>query len=227
MMENRILPRLVFTITNTGNEKKLREIFEESGAFITYSCHGQGTAPSTIMDIFGLSGRTRLINAGYVLKSNVHNLFALLDERLSFSEKGQGIAFTLSPTGLQSRIINMIETDAEKITSEKGETKEMNIHSDYSAILTSVTNGYSEDVIEAARTAGAMGGTIIKGVREGTSETAEQLGISLMDEQDFVLILVQKDKKKEIMSAINDKCGMNTDAHGVVMSFSLDEVFGI
>ncbi|MBR6633713.1 MAG: hypothetical protein IKL05_05375 [Clostridia bacterium] len=223
MTELKLSPRLAFTITNTGNEKKLKEAFEASGSAITFSCHGHGTAPSAMMELFGLSGREKLITAGFLDRTKTAELFRQLDEKLSFSQKGRGIAFTLSPSSMQSQVMALLKREEQT----QGDENEMKEQAPYVAILAAVTGGYSDDVVEAARSAGARGGTIIKGMRDGSHEVSEALGIPLMEEQDFVLILVPRENKLEVMNAITTECGINTEAHGVVSAFNLDEVFGL
>ena len=104
---------------------------------------------------------------------------------------------------------------------------EMHEHSNYSMIWVSVANGYSDDVIDAAQTAGAKGGTILKGRRRNSEHVSQHLGISIQDEQDFVLIVVPREKKAAIMSAITTACGLRTPAHGVVFSLPVDEAVGL
>ena len=41
------------------------------------------------------------------------------------------------------------------------------------------------------------------------------------------MIVIPKDKKAEVMAAISDKCGLKTEAHGVVMSMPVDDVMGL
>ena len=219
-MENNIIPRLLITITNSGNEKKLKEVFDKMLVPVALSCPAQGTAPSSIMDILGLSGRTKVITAALTRKAKVNNIFKELNTTLSFADKGKGIAFTMPLTGLQSHVIAHLGEEKEGDEIRLSENK-------YSVIFASCTSGYSDDVFEAARKAGATGGTIIKGIREVTETVSEKLGVPLKDEQDFILILVLKENKKEIMTAIMEKCGMNTDAHTMVVSLPVDEVFGL
>ncbi len=223
MNEIKLSPRVVITITNAGNEKKIKEAFDLSGISTIFTCHGQGTAPSAMMDLFGLSGREKIINAVFVNKEATKKLFRHLDEKLSFSQKGHGIAFTLSPTSMQKKILETID----KTPSQEGDENEMKEQTPYVAILTAVAGGFSEEVVESARSAGARGGTIIKGMREITKETAELLRVSPVEEQEFVLILVPTEKKAVIMDAITTKCGINTDAHGIITAFPTDEVFGL
>ena len=97
----------------------------------------------------------------------------------------------------------------------------------YTVIWVSVTNGYSDDVIDAARAAGAKGGTVIKGRRRNSERVSQHFGITIQDEQEFVMIIVPKFKKGEVMSAITTACGLKTEAHGVVVALPVDEAVGL
>ena len=90
-----------------------------------------------------------------------------------------------------------------------------------------VESGCSDDVIDAARSAGARGGTVVKGRRRNSERASQHFGIPIQEEQDFVMIVVPRDKKGEIMSAISQACGLRTEAHGVVLSLPVDDVMGL
>ena len=99
--------------------------------------------------------------------------------------------------------------------------------SEYAMICVSVNSGFSDDVIDAAREAGAKGGTVLKGRRRNSEKVSLNFGIPMQDEQDFVMIVVPKEKKAEIMSAVSSSCGLGTGAHGVVIALPVDEVMGL
>ena len=99
--------------------------------------------------------------------------------------------------------------------------------SEFSLIWVSVESGCSDDVIDAARSAGARGGTVMKGRRRNSERASQHFGIAIQEEQDFVMIVVPRDKKGEIMSAISQACGLRTEAHGVVLSLPVDDVMGL
>ena len=52
-------------------------------------------------------------------------------------------------------------------------------------------------------------------------------GITVQQEREVVIILVKKQEKLAIMQAIGEKCGMKTEAHGVVFSMPVDSVVGL
>ena len=109
----------------------------------------------------------------------------------------------------------------------KGDMAEIHEKSGYNVIWVSVAAGYSDQVVDTARMAGARGGTILRGRRRNSEQVSQHFGISIQDEQDFVMIVVPREKKKEIMSAICRSCGLNTPAHGTVFSLPVDEAIGL
>ena len=44
---------------------------------------------------------------------------------------------------------------------------------------------------------------------------------------DFVMIVVPEEKKTAVMQAITTSCGLNSPAHGVILSVPVDEVMGL
>lgn len=222
-MDKKLNPRLLITITDVGDASKVNAAFHAMNVPIKYQLHGQGTAPSMILDIFGAS-KTRHITCGLLSKCEVRSAFEILSDKLHLTKKGHGIAFTIPINAMQTRLFNLMTREQSDI---KGDENNMNEGSNFCAIVVSVNSGFCDDVVETAREAGATGGTIMKGMREESNAVATQFSIPLKDEQDFVMILVPKDKKRDIMNAIREKCGMKTDAKGVIFSIPIDEVFGL
>ena len=223
-MDKKHNPRLLIAITDIGDERKVQDAFYASKAHIRYQLYGEGTAPSLILDILGAS-KARHITCGLVPKSQVNSVFKILDDKLHLSKKGHGIAFTIPINAMQTRLFNLMMQNDQSI--EQGDEKIMSENSGFCAIVVSVNSGFSDDVVEVARNSGAGGGTIMKGMREESGAVATQFSIPLKDEQDFVMILVPRDKKPDIMNAIREKCGMKTDAKGVIFALPIEDVFGI
>lgn len=227
--KNLIQPRMMIAVTHAETEKKLKKTLDLLHISIYYQCRGQGTAPSEIMDILGMRGSGRLITFSFLPKFRVDEVFRQMEAQLSIKRKGGGIAVTIPVTGMQSPILSMLNDETKEIVRKRieGDEDKVKETSNYTALWISVAGGYGDDVVEAARSAGAKGGTMIKGKRCGTESAAQYLGIPMQAEQDFVMIVIPKDKKAEVMAAISDKCGLKTEAHGVVMSMPVDDVMGL
>ena len=63
-----VSPRMVIFITRAEDQTNLIHAFESLHVPMCYQCLGKGTAPSEIMDIFGLSGTSRLVTIGVMPK---------------------------------------------------------------------------------------------------------------------------------------------------------------
>ena len=96
----------------------------------------------------------------------------------------------------------------------------------YALILVNVETGYSDAVVNAARAVGARGGTVLHG-RRIAQNAMQDLGLDGQEEQDSVMIVVPAEKKSAVMQAITASCGLNTPAHGVVVSLPVDDVMGL
>ena len=94
-------------------------------------------------------------------------------------------------------------------------------------ILTIVERGYADGVMDAAKAAGARGGTILHARGTGSTEAEKFFGISIQEEQDFVMIVTPTAKKAEISAAIAAKCGIKTPAHGLLLSLPVEDVLGL
>ena len=90
-----------------------------------------------------------------------------------------------------------------------------------------MNQGYSAEVMDAARPAGASGGTVFHSRRVGSEESLKFWKIHVQQEREVVIILAQKEDKLAIMQAIGQKCGMQSPAQGVVMSLPVDEIAGL
>ncbi|MCH5263553.1 MAG: P-II family nitrogen regulator [Lachnospiraceae bacterium] len=224
-----IVPRMVITITREEDQKKLEEVFDSMDIPMCFQFRGKGTAPSEMMDIFGLRGTTRLLTGAFLPKTQVKPLFEMMNKQLSFRHKGGGIAITVPMIGMQSCVVELLNHEKQEGAGSplKGDETEVKEKSGYALIWVSVTGGYSDDVVDAARKAGAKGGTIMKGRRRSSERTSHHFGISMQEEQDFIMIVVPREKKNDTMAAIMDACGLQTKAHGVVWALPVDEVMGL
>lgn len=231
--EKSLSPRMLIFITRVEDEKKLEETFDARHVPILYQCRGKGTAPSEMLDIFGLSGTTRLLTVGILPRFMVGELFRTAGRQLGFYRRGGGIGLSVPLTGLQSQVFRVLNDEAQSAVEKRieerieGDMEEVREKSEYAVVWASVANGYSDDVIDAARAAGARGGTVLKGRRRNSERVSQHLGISMQEGQDFVMIVVPRDKKAAVMAAICASCGLATPAHGVVLSLPVDEVVGL
>ncbi len=97
----------------------------------------------------------------------------------------------------------------------------------FEAIFCIVNAGFSDDVMAAARKAGAGGGTILKGRGAAPREAEEIFKITIQPEKEIVMILVGEDIKDRVLRSIYDEAGLGSAGHGIAFSLPIDRAVGL
>ncbi len=96
----------------------------------------------------------------------------------------------------------------------------------YKLIVTIVNRGFCEDVMEAARGAGARGGTVFNA--RGTGSVPHTIfGMIIEPEKEVVWIVAKTEQCKDIMLAIYEKAGLKTPGSGIIFALPVDDVIGL
>ncbi len=221
--------QLLVLITNPKLADKATRIFRKSTLPVQYRLNAEGTASSEIMDMLGLGSIDKCILMSAVPRRLGDVMLNRLRFELHLGAVNSGIAFTISLNGLNKLLLRMLVKSEEESTLHNNIRKVGNIMSDttYVLIVAAVNIGFSGDVMDAAKAAGASGGTVIHSRWIGNEEVAASWGLSMQEEKEIVLILSEAEKKVEIMSGISEKCGMRSEAKGLVMALPIDAVMGL
>lgn len=220
--------RLLLLIATPKLVNKAVGMFKEGNVPIQYVFHAQGTASSEVMDMLGLDGVDKNILMCMMPKAFADEMLKKLRKKLHLGMPNTGIGFTVAMSGGSGHVMQMMEKmepeEKEKPT-ERNETDMTD--NEYSMIMAIVNQGYSEDVMNAARPKGASGGTVFHSRRVGNEEAMKFWKISVQEEREVVIILAGKEDKLAIMQEIGQKCGMKSKAQGIVMSLPVDNVVGL
>ena len=95
-------------------------------------------------------------------------------------------------------------------------------------IVVIVNHGFEEEVMSAARSAGAKGGTVFNA--RGTASANKEvkfLGVALHPNKEVILILTGIETRNDIMTAIKEKVGLTTPGAGILFSLPVESVLGI
>ncbi len=216
--------RALFLITSSKMAQKAAILFDESGVPIHYRTSGTGTASSEVMDLLGLANTDKKLLLTVLPKASADVMLLKLHKALRIGTVNSGIAYTV-PLDAASRLVFRMLEDMDK-DIERKEAKPVNEMKN--AMIAAVVNrGYSEEVMVAARAAGAGGGTVIHSRSVVDDSALPHVGAGLAEEKDIVLIVANAETKVAIMQAIGEKCGIRTDAKGIVYSLPIDSVIGL
>ncbi len=92
----------------------------------------------------------------------------------------------------------------------------------YELVLCVVNAGFSQNVMEAARAAGAKGGTIVRARGTANPESEEFFNITIQPDKEIVMILTKKEIKDDIMHAVYKECGPASEGQGLVFSLPVN-----
>ena len=97
----------------------------------------------------------------------------------------------------------------------------------YEGIVVIVNEGHSDKVMDAAREAGARGGTITHARGSGTKDIEKKYGIIITPQKEMLYILVNENIRDQVMSAINTAVGIDTPGQGIIFSLPVDNISGL
>ena len=98
---------------------------------------------------------------------------------------------------------------------------------DRELIVVISNQGFNETVMDAARGAGAYGGTVVHARGTGMERAEKFLGISLASEKDMIFIVVKTEQRDHIMQAVMMKAGMETPAKAIAFSLPVADTAGL
>jgi nitrogen regulatory protein PII len=101
----------------------------------------------------------------------------------------------------------------------------MNKSSDYSLIMFIVNKGYADELMTAARKAGATGGTVLHARGTGKEEDVKFFGITLVPEKEILLIVAENSHSEAIVAAIKAVPELNQAGAGIAVKIDAQEFF--
>ena len=223
--------KLLVSILPPENEIPMTEICNEFCVSLHFSGIGFGTVRSNYRTYLGLDETEKRILYALIPDHCEKQLLRALNSRLRLYLMGRGIAFTVPLSGISNIVSRAILTtplreDGTNYTREKDLTDEEQ-RKMHEMIIAIVNHQYTENVIDAARAAGATGATIMH-TRSVNNAPAEHLiGTSLTTESDTLLLLTTHEYKRAIMESIRDTAGLKTEGDAVIFSLPVDGLVGL
>lgn len=218
--------KLLISIVNRGDDEALSEILNDFSVALTFSCMGMGTARAAVLRYLGIGTSEKDIMISLIPESDEDAILNEIRMKMSLHLVGRGIAFTVPLSAISEIVANgLVSAAALKTVNRRKTMKDKDRN--YDLIVAAVAEGYVDDAMEAARRAGAAGGTILR-ARSINNEKVEQfVGISINEECELLLIVAQRDEKISIMNALSESVGLKSDAGGILFSVPIDKTVGI
>lgn len=220
-MKHSVSPmQMLVSIVERGKGTGLMKHYKEHHVLHHHQAAGRGTAASHLLDTlgFGTTERDILISVGPT--DTMRQLIAYLKDDDRSKLDAQGIAFTVNMTGMTA-VLAVGLSRLKELEPERGE-QIMEQGNHHSLILVSVNQGYTDEVMDTARAAGARGGTVIRARWTGAEEVEKFVGITIQAEKEVLAIVSTHRERSRIMEAIEKAHGLRTDAQAAVFSLPIE-----
>jgi nitrogen regulatory protein PII len=222
--------KLLFFIVDWNHANIVSNVFVEETVRFHFISKGRGTANSDVLDLLGIGANEKAIITCLEQAVGVPMMLREIQKKLKPHSPGGGIAFTVPLSAINDPVLLIFKQSIHKnlkITERKDEGANMADEYSHDLILSVVNKGYSDELMNTARTAGATGGTVINARGQAHEGAVKFFGVSVQDEKEIVIILTNREKKSSIMRAVCEAHGLNSDAQGIVFSLPVDDVLGL
>ena len=215
---------MLVTIMDRKFIRKFSSFYDEMGLFVSTVTLGAGTASSQVLDYFGLDGSERSVMFHFVTKANWKKVKRQLQLQMKIDLPGVGIAFIIPISSIGGkRTLEYLKSGQEFVKGEESSLK----GTKYELLVAIANQGYTDQIMDAARKVHAAGGTVIHAKGTGGVQAEVFLGVSLVPEKEMVFIVAKTEHKKAIMESIMQEAGINTEARAIVFSLPVTDTAGM
>ena len=215
---------LMTTIVDRKIVNKYSELFEENNLHVMFLSLGYGTAANEILDYLGLDSTEKAVIYAILEEESWITVKKQLEKKLKIDAPGGGIAFTVPLSSIGGKKTLQYLLDGQEYQKEEESTLKETSHE---LIIVIAEQGYTEMIMDAAREAGAYGGTVIHAKGTGKEAAEKFLGVSLATEKEIIYIVTKTEQKNPIMQAIMQNAGMDTKAKAITFSLPVTDTAGL
>ena len=213
----------LMSITDRDRAEDMAALYRDAGLNLVTTMLGRGTATPQQLALYGLSRTEKAVTGAVVGTDSMKQLFRAAKRKLFIDIPGNGLMLAVPLKSVSSGRTLAYLTDGGK--SATGGVPTMNF--DYELIVVILNEGHSDMVMDAARSAGAGGGTVIHAKGTGMNEMGKFFGMSLAAEKEMTMIVTRKEQKNDIMRAIMERAGMESKAKTFLFSLPVSGVAGV
>jgi nitrogen regulatory protein PII len=224
--------KFIFFIVDWHCANTVSDVCSHENVRFHFTSLGKGTASSEVLDLLGIGSGEKAVITCLEQEIGVPLLMKEVRKKLQNYGPGAGIAFSVPLSAINDPILLIFKQSIlknEKITAEdiKSEGEHMADNYTHDLIISIINQGFSDELMNTARDAGATGGTIIHSRGTAHRGAVKVFGVSVQDEKELILILADRKKKEPIMRSLCEVHGLNSKAQGIIFAVPVDNVMGL
>ncbi len=212
----------IISITDRSASSDIIGICEELNLKFTLTNLARGTATDEHLSLNNLEKSEKAVISTFAGAETMRKILRLAKIRLFMDIPGNGIMMALPLKSVGGKKALAFLTDGKET---EGGVPEMKFENELIVVI--LNEGYSDVVMDAARDAGASGGTVLHAKGTGRKQAETFFGVSLAEEKDMIYIVSPSEKKTQIMNAVSTVTGTNTAAGAFCFSLPISDVVGL
>lgn len=189
---------------------------------IVLAALGRGTATKKLLNLYGLEATEKAVVMTIANAQKTQDFILEVRQKFYIDIPGNGIVLSIPIKSVGgARTLAFLSDNAAPDKASPQVTFENEV------IVVISNEGYTEAVMDAARAAGAMGGTVIHAKGSGAQKAAKFYGVSLVSEKEIILIVSKTSEKAAIMHSIIKEMGPDSPAGSIVFSMPVSHLAGL
>lgn len=210
---------LIITITDRSRCEDFTAWYRAHGVPLVLTVLGRGTATGDILDYLGLEATEKAVLLCVARRSPRMVRQAARD--LWLDVPGSGILMAVPVSSIGGAMTK------EYLIQEQGGETEMERERTHELVMVIINQGYTDMVMDVARSAGAAGGTAVHAKGTGTEFAKKFFGVSIAAEREILFILTRAADKAAIMKAVMAHPDLRTSAQPMVFSLPVSDLAGL
>lgn len=215
---------MMTTIVDRKIAHSYMELYQANDLNVTFLSLGYGTVSNDIMDYLGLESNEKAVAFSVVDESTWITVKKALEKNLQIDAPGGGIAFIIPLSSIGGKKTLQFLIESENYEKEEESTLKNTVHD---LIVVIAEQGYTNLIMDAARGAGAYGGTVIHAKGTGMEAAEKFMGVSIAAEKELVFIVTKSVEKNKIMQAIMKDAGLESKAKSICFSLPVTDTAGL
>ena len=212
------------TITDRRSTDAFLALYAEFGVTVSLRTVGSGTAVQETLSTLGLEKTEKAVLFAMITADTWPRLQKGLRRKLQIDVPGTGIAFIVPVSSIGGKRALQFLTEHQTFTVEEESTLK---DTRYELLLVIANQGHTGSIMDAARAAGAGGGTVIHARATDAENANKFFGMAISEEREMIFLVTSSHKRTDIMKSIMEKAGAHTDAQTVTFSVPLDDTAGL
>ena len=215
---------LMTTIVDRKIANKYVDLYRENNLNVMFVTLGLGTASNDILDYLGLDNPEKAVAFSIIEENSWLEIKKQLQKKLKIDAPGGGIAFITPLSSIGGKKALQFLLEKEDYQKQEESTLKNTTHD---LIMVIAEQGYTNLIMDAARAAGAHGGTVIHAKGTGMEAAEKFMGVSLAAEKEIIFIVSKTEEKNTIMQAIMKEAGLDSKAKAITFSLPVTDTAGL